>query len=447
MNPVCVFLRVYNDADHLSPVIWKFLDEGHPVEVILLDKNLTLDYDTDPRLGLLRKFPACRMVYYYATVPGLGFLKKFSLARFRNPFIKKIANIFLNFLKRFVLKRGWAEQLIASRRPLACVFDSCEMSPDTLEGRLAVACKKFHVPLVCLPHGMHYITSYGSASEQLKRLGDEEYFSFRDTFDVIVEPNPLHHFGPWDQKLIERKKIVFLGSARYCPEWFSMARNFWPDFKAAKSDAGKFKLLFFLPRWEKTVDKEGVLEALGALASDSGVYLAVKEHTREGAGTMPHDLRMKLANAGNVELVSGSTTLSLKQWLASQRMSRSAYPVVDSVALVRWCDAAINIRSSVGLEVILQNKVLFNPVYLCSDKTIFDRDGAGIECGSLQELLAAVQKCRVSKGDPRAFYDSSFLIKNSVYAGQGPHDVLSTYTRLIQSFDKGAFPERNYAEK
>lgn len=434
---VIFFFRVYNDTDHLSPVAWKCLREGWRVEIVLIDKNQSLDHDRDPRLALLRRFSNCRMYYYYSSAVGFGLFKKFSLARFRGPFARKIIKIIFGFLNRHVFDALWAENFIRLRRPAVCAFDFCETSRDTLEGKLITACKKWKVPLICLPHGAHFITSYGEGSEQFGGAKNEAYSASRNLFDVIVEPNPCHEWTDWDKKLIERKKIVFLGSARYCPEWFSIARNFWPDFKPVKNDTGRLKLIFFLPRWEGTVDKEGVLRALDALAADPGIYLAVKEHTREGAGNLPREIDSKLAASDNAELVRGSRVLPFNLWLSSLiKVKKKAGEVVDSVALVRWCDAAVNIRGSIGLEVVLQSKTLINPTYLHKGRTIFEDKGAGIECRNLSDLLLAVERCRVSKETPPLFYDSSALLKNSIYAGKEPVDVLSTYTELISTLQR-----------
>lgn len=413
---ICVFFRVYNDTDHLSPVAWRLLREGYSVDAVLIDKNQALDPERDPRLSLLRGLEGCRMYTYYSSVAGLGFLKNFCLARLRNSPARKIAKKILSLMDRFIFSQSWADKFIGSRRPAACIFDPCETSLNTLEGKLIAACKKNNVPLVCLPHGAHFLTSYGEGSEQSQAVKSEDYFRSRDVFDVIVEPNPRHELGAWDRKLVEQNKIRFLGSARYCPEWFALARNFWPDFKPAKSDAGKLKVVFFLPRWEKTVNREGVLKILEALAYDENIYLAVKEHTREGAGNLPAELYSKLDDSKNTERILGSA--------------------VDSVALVRWCDAAVNIRGSIGLEVILQEKILINPKYLHKGRTIFEDNGAGIECRSFEEFLAVVERCRFAKEKPVSFYDSSALIKNSVYAGKEPVDVLSTYTELVASLQR-----------
>ncbi len=437
---VCIFFRVYNDTDHLSPVAWRFLREGRQVDVILIDKNQVLDYRRDPRLVLLRQFSRCRMYYYYGSAPGLGFLREFSLARFVNPLVKIIIRTVLSFLDQSVFNLRWAEKFIESRRPAVCIFDPFgpgEISMETLEGKLVTACKDRRVPLVCLPHGAHFLTSHGEGSEQFQATGGEEYFAVRNIFDAIVEPNPRHHFGPWDKKLIEQKKIVFLGSARYCPEWFSIAKNFWPDFKPSKSEGGRLKLLFFLPRWEKTVDKEGVLLALKSLASDDRIYLVIKEHTREGAGDLPMDLRTRLSSQANVELINASRAVSFKRWLSSLVPGKKAtrQEIVDSVALIRWCDAAVNVRSSIGFEVILQGKTLINPTYLHRGRTIFEDSGAGIECHDLEQLLAGVERARL-KEPPSALYDNADLIRNSIYAGGEPVDVLSTYTKLVSSLQR-----------
>ena len=60
MDKFLVILRSYNDIDHISPVIWKLLNENAKVDTIINSLN---DYKNDLRLNFLKKNKNFNIIY------------------------------------------------------------------------------------------------------------------------------------------------------------------------------------------------------------------------------------------------------------------------------------------------------------------------------------------------------------------------------------------------
>ena len=50
------FLRHYNDIDHITPVIYKWIDSGHSCDVVMIGSS---QFQNDYRIEFLRKLKVC----------------------------------------------------------------------------------------------------------------------------------------------------------------------------------------------------------------------------------------------------------------------------------------------------------------------------------------------------------------------------------------------------
>ena len=132
-----------------------------------------------------------------------------------------------------------------------------------------------------------------------------------------------------------------------------------------------------------------------------GVFLLIKDHTR-GTGGLSKDLRFMFNQKENV--------------LASI----SAH----SPSLIQWSDVVINFGSSIGIEALLQNKILINPVFLHSNKTIFEKTKSCITIYNEKELMDSL--FNIKNGVEQHIDDNGKdnLFREIIYGGRVPYDVI-----------------------
>ncbi|MBN9127001.1 MAG: hypothetical protein J0I90_05365, partial [Nitrosospira sp.] len=66
------FLRHYNDIDHITPVISKWIETGHSCDIVLIGKHRLL---SDYRIEFLKKLDGVRIAHIRDLIPAREFLK------------------------------------------------------------------------------------------------------------------------------------------------------------------------------------------------------------------------------------------------------------------------------------------------------------------------------------------------------------------------------------
>ncbi|MEE8222437.1 MAG: hypothetical protein V3R18_02730, partial [Nitrosomonadaceae bacterium] len=66
------FLRHYNDIDHITPVIYKWVDSGHNCDVVLIGN---VQFRRDFRIEFLSKLDGVRVVHIRELLPPLEFIR------------------------------------------------------------------------------------------------------------------------------------------------------------------------------------------------------------------------------------------------------------------------------------------------------------------------------------------------------------------------------------
>jgi len=66
-----------------------------------------------------------------------------------------------------------------------------------------------------------------------------------------------------------------------------------------------------------------------------------------------------------------------------------------STSLIQWSDVVINFASSIGLEAVMQNKIILNPKYLHTNKTIFDDSGVVIDCDNSDSVQREIELLKI----------------------------------------------------
>ena len=86
------FLRHYNDIDHITPVIYKWIDSGHTCDIVLIGNSR---FRNDYRIEFLRKLTGVRLAHIRDLLPPVEFARWFLqtlmlIRSLRRPFIGPI---------------------------------------------------------------------------------------------------------------------------------------------------------------------------------------------------------------------------------------------------------------------------------------------------------------------------------------------------------------------
>ena len=379
-TPRRVAVRAYNYLDHYTPVIAEFiLKNENPIIIIFTD----LDVDNDYRfiylksLGELEIIKDIDLEYVESSKKG-GFFhnlfKKFySLKRNRKKFIGKIyRKLFFNCKKQIAFLK---ENNIGT-----CAFEwSTPFSRGELIEKYFFAAKGTGVTTIALPHGCNLFlnpdVNLGYRWNAQKGIAPDE--SDRNLFDYYIFQNPIRRDQciKWGYDPI---KTQAWGSCRFYPEWAKKNKEICPKFKKETDSNEKIKIVFMQFQKNYNLKNELAFDTLKRISNLENVLLSVKDSTREGKEY--YDRNKKTNILGN----------SLVGWYGND---------VHSPALIDWADIVIVVGgSSIGVEVILQNKILIHPIYLDTNKTLYEYFQAA-HCPNSYSELEDLLKSKI-KGDP-----------------------------------------------
>jgi hypothetical protein len=344
------FLRHYNDIDHITPIVNKWVDAGHTCDVVLIGNG---DFRTDYRIEYLSGLPGVRMATISEALPKLDFLiwkaQILLLARsLRSLAIGPLVERVTSWLGAERRKSTWLQ---SSTLLLDRTFgDSGEgvVAFDWIERNSVISVEWVEILVnqarerglgtVSLPHGDSPHANQLIRKDEL-RVEPDTTFAAARMFDKLVVPNELcaTRFRPF----LDDSAIAVLGSPRYCDEWLEKLSELSPPTQLTRSDS-KLKLVMFLRKSNFTTFWEEVALVVRMIVAFPGTELVVKEHTRGGRKqglTKDQTLR----NLPNVMMVGDN---------------------VHSVDLLDWADVIIDIATSVSFEAVKAGKPVLAADYL-----------------------------------------------------------------------------------
>ena len=394
MKNILFVLRTYNDIDHIVPLIYKATKEGSYAYIIFTNKY---DYKNDYRLQFLQKnFPNnIRIIFFSIYYKFTG-----------------STNIFIRIIRRLIINKNRIKRIMKKYKINASVFEWGGTYAKDLRGFIFSASKELGIPTFCIPHGCNIYLNYDITNKIRKNKYENNIwpdFSKRNAFDYYVVQSVYHKkmIVKWGQN---PKKSHAWGSLRFFPEWSKINKKICPQFFCHKKCGDNMiKIVIMLPHWEYNVYKDECLLLIKCLSKIKWIYLVIKDHTR-GTGALPNSLRTVYKDKENVEFGLNG----------------------HSPALVAWADIIINFGSSIGLEALLQQKYLINPVYLHSNNTIFEKTGACYIANTQKDVLDIIIKVRNKTLSPINKKNITNIYKEIIYGGnENEYDVLSFYYKNI----------------
>lgn len=344
------FLRHYNDIDHVTPVVHKWIEKGHSCDVVLMgSRHFREDFRVVYLAGLdrvrvarvdeilsrsqflrmhLQKLLLDRNLRGSALAPLVGILRRFINKTRRAAFWKKASKLIL-------------ERTFASGEPGVVAFDwisSNSIFPIEFVQVVVATAREKGLGVVSLPHGDSPHANLLVRVEELK-LEPHTKFAAASMFDRIVVPNELcaTRFRPF----ADDSSVAVLGSPRYCDEWLEKLDSLLPA-SPLPEDPDRFKIVMFLRKRDFSIFWEEVDRVVRLLAAFPKVKLIVKAHTR-GGWKQPLSRNRALRRLDNVEFVAAE---------------------VHSAHLLAWADVVVDIATSVAFEAVKARKPVLAADYL-----------------------------------------------------------------------------------
>src|SRR5688500_3103480 len=348
------FLRHYNDIDHITPVIYKWVHSGHTCDIVLIGRSL---FRNDYRIEFLRKLNGVRMAYISDLLPPLEFARWFLqtlllIRKVRRPYLASITEALVRFYdigKRTPVWNRTAQRLLtrtfgdtpAGAREGVVVFDWIERNSSICVEWVAVVvsmARAVGLGTVSLPHGDSPHASQLIRRGEL-RLEPDTTFANAGIFDRVVVPNELCsvRFRPF----MDNRKLAVLGSPRYCDEWLAKLAKLMPPSPLIRSNS-QLKLVMFLRKSNFSTFWEEVGEVVRIVAGFPGVEMIIKPHTRGGwQQSLTKDVSLR--RLPNVRVAGGE---------------------VHSIHLMNWADVIIDLATSVVFEAVKAKKPVLAADYL-----------------------------------------------------------------------------------
>ena len=395
------FLRSFNDIDHIVPVIWKFQEYGEKPIIVFTSK---ISYEDDYRLRFIESNGRVEM-HRFLSGPW-DKLRRRIASRLTEKWKVEESTI-----RRFLWSLRKEKRFLSKNNVYTCIFEWGDpQSRGPVTERFICAAKANRLATFSVPHGcnIYLNTLVNQRDIALNAKGVKQDMSARNVFDYYVVQSPRHRAQSLRMGL-DPDRCQAWGSARFYPEWQKINLKICGKFIPQKDDGGKTKVIFMLPHWDYNVHRAKCMTLIERLVNRDNIFLIIKDHTRGRTGGLTQEERKRFEAHPNVETDVRA----------------------DSPALIAWSDAVINFGSSIGIEVLLQDKVLINPLYLHTNRTIFEETGAAVNAHNDEEVLSTLAMIGEGRGAKIPDKNRDKLYREIIYGGKEPFDVLDYYYQRL----------------
>lgn len=417
MKKALFFLRHYNDIDHITPVIAKWVEAGNCCDIVLLKKTKLND---DFRIQFLSTLKNVRITRLYKILPLHEFIGWQLQTLLLNQRVQRsFLGIWIGALTRkFDRQKRMRVWNAVSNRLLnrsfsdhaggIVVFDwITRNSPICLEWveTIVSLAQTKGLRAISLPHG-----DSPHASQLIRhgewKMGPDDMYSAGLIFDRLVVPNLLcaKRFQPF----IDDTSLAILGSPRYCDEWLSRIKAIIPPSPLTRSDS-QLKISFFLRKNDFTIFWEEIGEIIHMIAAIPGTELVIKPHTRGG---------------WRQSLTRDKTVLKLQN-------VRVAEDNEHSIHLMDWADVMIDLATSVVFEAIKAKKPVLAADYLHAGRSTIAEYMPETELKCRDDVYIKINTFLHQGCD--SFYVEAHRQRFIREVIDGPNaDVLSRYIALLE---------------
>jgi len=385
-------LNNFNDVDQTMPLLVRLLDGGDNIRVLCLSDYALKD---DERIDYLKRYSEFKIL-------EIVVLKYF---RHRSSVLVRIA-------KRLILNHVIALAILRRNRIDACIYGWCDPRYKGFQTRVFSSARMLGIPNICVPHGQNIFLNWDVNTHLVAyhaKTGCWPDFSPRNKYDSYIVQSEHHR----ELKIawgMEPKKVLALGSMRFSPAWIQRHLEICSPYNGFSNNVlPAIRIVFFVPHWHYNVDIKKTVGLIQEIGNEEGTLLAVKAHTR-GDGL-------------SREVIDSLSTNS-KIDLDAQAPSSS---------LIDWSDIVINFGSSIGLEAIVRKKIVINPLFLHTNKTVYDQSGVVYDAPTSMQVLSVIKD--VKNGTLVSLGSNAFepFMLSEIFAGEKSGEPVLRYKYLLNS--------------
>jgi UDP-N-acetylglucosamine:LPS N-acetylglucosamine transferase len=347
------------------------------------------------RFLFLKLLALHRSILSNKKIQGFHFIDKF------NQRIKKYGDrLFKRSIKRFY-NLEWAKGIVKKSSAKVMCFDWVRSRKSRVVGPLIRAAHEMSIPIISLPHGVFLYTNNFIKFDSTEKMRFEKF----NLFDYVVVQNPLR------KKVIAKsgvddKKIVVLGSTRYCDEWMAQNRKILPrKMLPEKVIDKKLKLVFMTTRPSYRINVDRMMQTFKMLSQMEDFEVVIKPHTRSGDEASIYK---------NVPLSDVSD--------------------LSSVELCEWADVILVIASSIIIEALKRGKPALYLKHLHENTMEYEKFNACWIINSDAELKDALLSLHRDENKvPYTEENVNRWLAEIIYGGRNKRDILNDYTQFIIS--------------
>tara|TARA_Y100000590_G_scaffold211779_1_gene239972 strand:- start:7409 stop:8671 length:1263 start_codon:yes stop_codon:yes gene_type:complete len=415
MSRTVFIIRAYNDLDHMVPIIWKFIIKGEDPIVIF---HTDLDYLNDYRIKFLKSCGKFE-IHQKIDLEYIRFQKNrnnvfYKLFRRIYNYKRSPNNLIGKIYRKYFLNCSDEINYLKANNVNQCVF---EWGTPYIRGEVVEkffkASKAIGITTICIPHGCN-IYSHPDVNIGYRNLAVKgKIIDARDRneYDYYVFQNPIRRDG-WVKWGYDPIKTQAWGSVRFYPEWQKINLQNCPPITIKNNPGKRLKVVFMDHQKDYNVYVDKIWHLLDRIAKNPDIFLVIKQSTRSGKDYHSKSFRNKYAKSKNVEFVGNEN---------------------HSPKLIEWSDCIINFGSSIGIEVLLQDKILINPHYLHSNKTLFEKFDAALNASNEDEVISILLNILSGETPSISVESKNKIFKEIIYAGLNENDVIEKYYRNIIS--------------
>ncbi|MFL5883553.1 MAG: hypothetical protein ACJ77M_00645 [Thermoleophilaceae bacterium] len=414
MSYLFVF-RAYPDVDHMVPLAWRLLEDGEEVHAIV---SPGLDASADHHLDHIAGYSNLHLKQIEPK--GGGRLARIG-AHLRSTLPYALGYVLRHRVQLVAVEWGYGlpdgYDRLASPRGLVALARSLAGSilhggdPRQVRNSFVVAARVLGRARVCLPHGLNVKLDAITTNESLASGRNGFDWRDRNRFSAYVLNTASHREFFLDHAAGDPEVMQVWGSLRWAPEWVEVNRRLAPTFEWPEDGRDRLKVTLMVPKWRNRVNKEEAVALVKRLQALDFVSLALKHHPRPQA-TDP------LREDPDVD------------WKRIHDVTK-----VDSVSLIDASDVVIDVGSSIGVEVLMQGKVLLNPHYCHQLTTIFDEVPGSCVVAESEEAVVSYLESHAA-GNPHVVPPDAHaeILRRTVFASSDePFDVLGLYSERVRA--------------
>ena len=420
MKRILFFIKAYNDLDNITPLIWRAVKDGSNPIVVFINKY---PFDSDYRVKFLKNegkleilcMTDDRHIRYTSGSGGIIF-KIFRRIYFaKKSILEKIHDSYAErYYRKLFFDCSKEIKFLKDNNITSCVFEHSRPSSNGMVvEKFFRASKAIGITTFSIPHGGNVYTSLdvNKGYVILGKKGMLPIVTARNEFDYYIHQDKIRRDSAVKWGYDHFKNQVW-GSLRYFPEWQKINLKICPPVIIKKDPKTRKRIVFMDHQKDYLVFIDKIWKLLDRIASDDRVFLVIKQSTRSGKNYYTENFKNKYINSSNVEFVGIEN---------------------HSPSLIQWSDCVINFGSSIGIEVLLQNKPLINPYYLHSNTTIFEKFNAALNASDEDEVIMYID--RIIDGETTDIDNSNKerLLSEVVSAGKSDRNNLDFYYNQITS--------------